>query len=484
MSRRPSSLILALDIGSSSVRSALFDNDGTRIKPSTASSNYAVRYTPDGGAELEPSALLRAAKNCLGQSLRHHTETASLRGVPILAVAGSAFWHSLIALGRKREPISPVFTWADSRSTADAAALREKLSERTIQHRTGCMLRAQFWPAKLRWLQRTQPQLFRRTTTWASPAGWLFGELFGVAAVSPSMASGTGLYNLRTGQWDPQLCQLCRVRPEQLDLVASVSTAVRPVHPQLRQIPVFTAIGDGAASNLGSGADRPGRIAVNIGTSAAARSILPQRAAPKRIPFGLFKYVVDDACVVIGGATSNGGNLRQWLLRTLQLSAADQKNALSRTAAAIDGLAVLPFWVSERAPSWPENLRGTITGLTAATTATDILRAATTSTYYRLAQILDELNRSLGETSGIIVSGGVLHSPAALAILADCLGQDLRICGELESSLRGAAIHALEKIGCEAKPLLPGRLVRHQPALSARHRERRRQQEDLEKRLR
>jgi gluconokinase len=211
---------------------------------------------------------------------------------------------------------------------------------------------------------------------------------------------------------------------------------------------------------------------------------LPKRGAPKRVPFGLFKYVVDEDRVVIGGATSNGGNLRQWLLRELKLSETAQKKALSRTAAAMDDLAVLPFWVGERAPTWPEDLRGTITGLSAATTAIEILRAATTSTYYRLTEILTELNRSLGERSEIIVSGGVLHSPAALPILADCLGQDLRVCRELESSLRGAAIHALEKMGFESKPVPVGRLVRHQPALTAQHVERRRRQENLERRLR
>ena len=77
----------------------------------------------------------------------------------------------------------------------DAARLREQLDERVIQERTGCMLRASFWPAKLLWLRRTQPKLFRRVARWVSPAEWIFEEIFGVRACSHSMASGTGLYN-------------------------------------------------------------------------------------------------------------------------------------------------------------------------------------------------------------------------------------------------------------------------------------------------
>jgi sugar (pentulose or hexulose) kinase len=79
----------------------------------------------------------------------------------------------------------------------------------------------------------------------------------------------------------------------------------------------------------------------------------------------------------------------------------------------------------------------------------------------------------------IIVSGGILHSPASLRILADCLGRDIHISRELESSLRGAAIYASQQLGGKPKPLAAGRVVRYDRALAAKHRERRSQQEAL-----
>ncbi len=457
-------LVLAIDLGSSSVRTALFRANGARLLPSSASRSYAIRYSADGAAELDPLILLRAARACFRETASKAPPNESIE-----LISGSGFWHSLLGLDKAGQPLTPVYTWADARAAPDAARLREEFSEREIQQRTGCMLRAPFWPAKLRWLRRTEPAVFRRVAVWISPASWIFRELFGVLATSASMASGTGLYQLATGQWDADFCHACDVDPVQLGPIAASF--------DIFNARVFTTIGDGAASNLGSGANGAGRLAINVGTSAAARLILPRSA---RVPRGLFKFVVDQQRVVVGGAISNAGNLRKWSLRELRLA---QDPPLDRAAAAHDALTVLPFWVEERAPTWPGEMRGALVGLTAVTSATDILRALTTSVFYRLGAIVDALARKFGEPGEIIVSGGILQSPEALAILADTLGRDLRRCREMESSLRGAAVRALEQSGAAVKALPAGRLVKHRPSLSERHRARRAEQEALERRL-
>lgn len=445
-------LVLALDIGSSSVRSALFTADGRQVKGAAATRQYSIRYTADGGAELDPVVVLRATKSCV----------AELKKQPV-AVSASAFWHGLLGVDHKNNPLTPIYTWADARSANAAAELREQFSERAIQLRTGCMLRAPFWPAKLRWLNRND------VARWLSPAAWIFEQIFGVSLTSHSMASGTGLYNLRERAWDEEVCEACGISREQLGKIEDARANV------------FAAIGDGAASNLGSGADRPGKIAINIGTSAAVRMITQKS---KQLPRGSFKYVVDEKRFVLGGAISNAGNLHRWCLGELKIKAdREAEKALTRMDAARDALTILPFWVQERAPTWPENLGGTIIGLRPVTSATDILRATTTSVFYRLALIVDQLEVALGRADEIIVSGGILHSPASLVILADSLGRDIRVCREMESSLRGAAIYALEHLGHEVTPLRAGKLVRHRPALAAKHRERRARQDELERQL-
>src|SRR3712207_6204523 len=123
MSRRSKSLVLAIDIGSSSVRSALFDERARRVPDTLASRQYAIRYSPDGGAELDPVILLRSTRACIRDTLRRKGASHA-KNSPVAAVSGSGFWHGLLGLDRAGRPFTPVFTWADSRSKTDAAQLR------------------------------------------------------------------------------------------------------------------------------------------------------------------------------------------------------------------------------------------------------------------------------------------------------------------------------------------------------------------------
>ncbi|MDQ3545013.1 MAG: gluconokinase [Verrucomicrobiota bacterium] len=460
-------VVLAIDIGTSSLRTALFDQKGRRLPRTNSHQVYRVRHFAGHGAELEAEVLLRAARKCLRQ-------TRGLTTRPIASVGGSGFWHSLLGLDRAGRPVTPVFTWADARGAEDAARLREKFDERALHQRTGCMLRASFWPAKLLWLRRTRPRLFRRVARWVSPAEWIFEEVFGVHACSHSMASGTGLYNFAQRDWDDEMLEVCGLTRAQLNRLRD--------KVEMNGITVYPAIGDGAASNLGSGASGKGVVAINVGTSAAVRAIL---TGDSPLPFGLFRFVVDGQRALLGGAVSNAGNLRAWCLRELRLPNDERAiEKLLRTAgtAAAD-LTILPFWVSERAPTWPEQLDGVIHGLTQATTAADLLHAATTAVCHRLAEILRELESAIGRAKKIVVSGGILQSPASLQLLADSLGRDLEICADREASLRGAALHALEQAGRKIAAPKCSKRVRANRALAARGRRQRERQRVLEELL-
>lgn len=453
-------LVFTFDIGTSSVRTTLVDGSGRRLHETTAQEGYRLRVTSGGGAELSPAVLKRAARLCAARTLAIYRERRALARFPISAAAASCFWHSLIGTDEKNRPLTPIYTWMDSRCRPDAAALRDELGERAIHARTGCMLRASYWPAKLAWLRRVDRALFSRVRRWMSPGEWLCGEFAGRAHCGLSMASGTGLLNAHTLGWDEALLERCHLAADHLNDLSEEPVASRGVRafPELTGARWYPALGDGAASNLGSGATRPGLAAINVGTSAALRVM---RAGPvKPFPFGLFCYRVDAARHLIGGAVSNAGNLRDWCLRTLCL----EKNQLERRLAArplpAHGLTVLPFFSAERAPGWEEEKRGRIDGLTFSTGALDILQALTEAGYYRIALIADLIVKQERIPPRFIVSGGILHSPSSLRRLANVLNRPLYPNAEAEASIRGAAIYALEREGASIPPLRPALPVR------------------------
>ncbi len=352
------------------------------------------------------------------------------------------------------------------------------------------MLRASFWPAKLRWLARTRGRAVRRVTAWQSPADWLRGRFCdgGSETTAPGMATGTGFFNPRTMAWDGPLLGRCGLEPGQLPVISENAVRVNRTFarrfPALADVPWWPAIGDGAASNLGSGATQPGRAAINVGTSAAFRVM--QEGPDAHSPLGLFCYRVDARRYVVGGAVSNAGNLRAWCKRELKLPASEAAidRALTARPGPLSSLVTLPFWSAERAPSWRENLAGVVEGLNQNTTALDLLQATTEAVFHRLALIAD-LSLVGASRPEIIVSGGILKSPGLLQRLADVLDRPVRPSLEPEATLRGAAIYALEKMGRNS-PVhsemrwLAGRAVRPRPKYAAQFARERERQRTLE----
>jgi gluconokinase len=345
------------------------------------------------------------------------------------------------------------------------------------------MLRSSFWPAKLLWLRRTQAPLFRKIKRWMSPAEWLQQQLTGAHRCALGMATGTGLFNPTRLRWDDSLLEHCGIKQQQLpelsDEPVLAAGALASEFPELRDVPWFPAIGDGAASNLGSDCTKPGLAAINVGTSAALR--IMRAGAVAKAPYGLFCYRVDADRFLVGGAISNAGNLRAWCLKELSTGDPQALEAeLSKRSTPDHGLTVLPFWTAERAPTWNEDLRGAILGISQSTSALDLLQAITEATYHRIAQIAESLAGSASSPPKYFVSGGIQHSRSALQRLADILNQPLHPNPEPEASIRGAAVFAMEKLAMPIEPLPLLTPLRPRKTIAARYAEDRERQAALE----
>ena len=482
--------VLALDIGTSSTRSAIYDARGVRHIETTAQVTYPLVTGSDGRAELRPSDIDRAVAQVVEKTLRawrRKKSSGTLGGIGV-----SCFWHSLLGLDAGGRPITPIYTWADSRCRHDATSVRKNPGEAVLHARTGCMARASFWPAKLLWLRRTQPGLFRRVARWVSPAEWIQQRWCGHATVSLSMASGTGLLDGHTLRWHRGLLKRCGINEARLnplsDAPVKVSAGRARRFPELASVPWYPALGDGAASNLGSGAVAPGLAAINVGTSAALRVVMAGKLAARGslAPSGLFAYRIDARRRLLGGAVSNAGNLRAWALRELKLpdDPAKLEKLLRARMGPAEGLTLLPFWMAERAPTWPEELPSAILGITQATSALDLLQALQEATYHRLAQIGAAVERAARRKLAFIVSGGIRHSPESLQRLANVLGRPVYPSDEPEASLRGAACFVLEQLGHAPPPAKRGRAIRPNPAAARAYFQARQRQMRLEEWLR
>jgi len=439
-------VVIALDVGTSSARAALYDGGGRPIPGRSHQVHYSPTVTPDGGVEHDAARLLDAVVACLDGV--HPNRPPEPRAVGV-----TTFWHGLLGFDAGGHPITPVYMWADTRSARDAQLLRGALDDEALHERTGCHLHSSYWPAKLRWISRERLSESRRVARWGSFGEFLELSLFGEATTSTSMASATGLFDQAGGRWDAEALAAAEIDEHRLFRLSGRAEARRGLRapwagrwPALRSARWFPAIGDGAASNVGSDCVDPTRIALNVGTSAAMRVVTRDPGVPPR---GLWRYRLDGARAVVGGATSEGGNVYAWCRQTLRLgSDEDVEAALASLPPDGHGLTILPHLAGERSPGWRDERRAAIGGLRLDTTGVEILRAALEAVALRLAMVYELLAPCAMRDHTIVASGGALsRSRAWTQIVADALGRTITWSSEPEATSRGAALLALEAIG-------------------------------------
>ncbi len=450
-------LILGLDIGTSSVRALLFDGVGRAVPSVMARRSYELHTTMEGAAEADPDELLDCTWACIDELL----DRAGFLSEGISGVAACTFVSNVLGVDAAGRAVTPLMTYADTRSADQADQLRQQLDELAVHQRTGCLFHSSYLPAQLRWLAHTRPEVFEDAVRWMSIGEYMEGRLFPTGhgnrretAVSYSVASWTGLLNRRTLAWDGPLLEVLPIDVEQLSALVDVDEPRRGLRhpfagrwPALRDVPWFPAVGDGAAANIGSGCVTPDTVALTMGSTTAVRIVTADKVG--YVPRGLFCYRVDRQRSLPGGALSEGGNVFAWMRKTLGMS--DRRN-LDASLAGMEpdghGLTILPFLAGERSPGWAGDARATVHGLTLATTPLDILRAAMEAVAYRIAAVFERLGPLLPDDLQIVASGGaLLSSPVWLQIVADVLGQPVVPSRVGEASARGAALLALEALG-------------------------------------
>jgi gluconokinase len=400
--------ILALDLGTSSVRALVLDPSASPLPGALARRKITVRVDAHGAATIDPAAYLAELVACLDEL----ADGGCLDGVGL--AAASAQWHSVLPLGADGEPAGPVLTWLDSRprpaggGPADPAAFHA---------RTGTWWHGLYWSVRLPWLRA---RLDGRAVRFVGLAEYVLSKLLDEAPMSVSQASGTGLLDLSRLDWDDEACALAGVRPGELPPLAPAGWRGRLRDDLARRWPALAGVawtapvGDGAASNIGSGAGDVRTAAVTVGTSAAVRLVQPSPpGAPlPPIPPGLWRYRLDHDRIVTGAAYSNGGNLYAWANRELRLPPGPAlEEALSRVPADT-GLRADPRLGGDRPPGSTPAGSGQVRGIGFTTTAVDVLAALLTAVCRQVAEDVAELESTLDAPVAVMLGGGAVAASA------------------------------------------------------------------------
>ncbi len=409
--------VVGVDIGTTSAKAAAFDADGAMHGRSDA--GYELHEPQPGWVEQDPVAVVDAVMGLVPEAG---------------PVAFSSAMHSLVGLDARDRPVTPLITWGDTRASVQAERLKAEHPE--LHARTGTPLHPMSPLAKLCWMRECEPETFAAARRWAGVKELVVHRLTGEWVIDHSVASGTGLMRLSTLDWDPEALALAGVEPGQLP---------RLVPAKQRLGDVIVGAGDGPLANLGVGAVEPGVAACSIGTSGALRLMVEDPAVDRA--GRIFCYALTPGRWTVGGAINNGGVVLEWLSETFHAPI----EALLDEAAAVppgsEGLIMLPYLLSERAPHWSALPRGAYVGLSHAHGRGHLVRAALEGVCQQLALVLASLDDAGYEVREIRATGGFARSELWRQTLADALGMPVGFTAAREGSAFGAALLGMEALG-------------------------------------
>jgi len=425
------SKVLGVDIGTTSAKAAAFDADGSmdavRERP------YELREPEPGWAVQDPLEVADAVLAVIEEA----------RAGAVEAVSFSTAMHSLVGLDADGAPVTDLLTWADTRATDEAERLRAEHPE--LHARTGTPIHPMAPLAKLAWFREHDQDTFAAVHRWCGIKDLVLHRLTGEWVMDHSAASGTGLMDLRKLEWDPEALELAGVRAEQLPRLVPAGEVLEGW-----ELPIVAGAGDGPLANLGVGAVRPGVAACSIGTSGALRVMVE---APEVDRAGrVFSYALTPGRWVVGGAINNGGVVLQWAQEALAPDLGDHAEAaLLELAEAVppgsDGLVMLPYLLSERAPHWSAVPRGAYVGLTRAHGRGHLVRAAVEGVCQQLALVLASVRDAGFEVRELRATGGFARSAFWRQLLADALGMSVGFPDSEQGSAFGAALVGMEALG-------------------------------------
>ncbi|MFG1627131.1 FGGY family carbohydrate kinase [Kribbella sp. NPDC049227] len=425
--------VLALDFGTSSSRAlVLTAGDAAPVPGALARHKISPTYGTGGSATLDLHQYVEGLLGCVDELQQNgHLDD-------IGAIVVSSQWHSIVALDNKGEALTPVVTWADTRSVD--LDLGSSFDEHAFHARTGSWLHRLYWTRRIPWLLSE-----------GSPAGFaglpdlVIERLTGERVTSVSIASGTGTLDLATGEYDDEALEIAGVKADRLPSIVPTGWTARlsPEYerrwPGLVGVPVHPPTGDGAASNVGTGGYDETTAAVTVGTSAAVRVVHPIDGAPE-LPWELWRYRVDDKRAVTGMAFSAAGNLHAWLTGVLRLTS-DEPTGVEIGATRV---IAVPFQAGTRPPATVPSGSGAYFGLSFDDTAADLLAASMQGASLEVDRGLRMLDSLFGRELSVVLGGGGIDASAWWRrCLTATFARPTTVCAEAEVGARGAAAVAL-----------------------------------------
>jgi glycerol kinase len=446
--------VLALDQGTTSSRAIVFDTQGAIA--AIAQREFDQVFPQPGWVEHKPEQITSSQFAVAVEAL----DKLGARPADVAAIGITNQRETTIVWNRETGvPIYNAIVWQDRRTADLCERLRREGRDSLIQQRTGLLIDAYFSATKIYWILDNVPGARMLANSGRLAFGtvdtWLIWKLTQgkLHATDVTNASRTMLFNIHTGEWDPELLALFGIPITMMPAVRSCSEVYASVSgvKGLEGIPIAGIAGDQQSALFGHHCASPGMTKNTYGTGCFMLQNTGTRAVPSsnRLVTTIAWKIGNTTEYALEGSVFIGGAVVQWLRDGLGLiRKSEDVEALANSVPDNGGVYFVPAFVGLGAPHWDSYARGSMFGLTRGTTAGHIARAAVESIAYQVADLLDAMGRDSGNpVQELRVDGGAAANNGLMQFQADILRVPVVRPAVTETTALGAATLAAQAVG-------------------------------------
>lgn len=450
--------LLSIDIGTTNIKAAVFGEDGKIYSQSLVEVN--VYSDPSGAATQDLEEIYNATLEAARRAVR-----LSGKRREIGVIVFSSQMHGAAILSRDLRPLTPLFTYLDTRPYRYAEYIEREYG-RKIYDETGCPPLFIYPLAKILWLKDVYEKInWGEAVLAISAKDYVISKFTGEYLVDLSTASGSQLLDIRRLKWSNLALGIAEIGEESLPQLIEGEKTPMEISPEASGIlgvkpdtSVLVGVSDAASHNFGVGLCSRDKLALNIGTSAAVRVASNTPITDSR-GMRFFCYYAGFQKWLVGGAINNAGLVLRWYRDNLggiekaasEILGENVYEIISREAELAEpvpgGLLFLPFISGERFPIRDPNIRGVIYGLNLSHGKREIIRAAMEGVAFTLRWIYEAMQEEGIDVGNIRASGGGAKHRVWRGIIADVFNLPVTYIRYENASLLGGAIVALRALG-------------------------------------
>ena len=437
------SYYIGIDLGTSSVKMLMADEKGNAVKSVTK--EYPLYFPHDGWSEQKPEDWWKAVKEGIAE-LTDGSDKSLIKGISF-----GGQMHGLVILDENDNVIRPAILWNDGRTQGEVDYLNNEIGKDKLSEHTANIAFAGFTAPKILWLQKNEPENFKRIKKIMLPKDYIAYMLTGVHSTDYSDASGMLLLDVKNKRWSKEMLDICgideSVMPKLFESYEVTGTLKEEIAAELGlngDTKVIAGAGDNAAAAIGTGTVKHGQCNISLGTSGTV--FISQDTFSVDDKNALHSFAHANGKYHLMGCMLSAASCNKWWLEEILKTkdyAGSQKDIKELGE---NNVFFLPYLMGERSPHNDPDARGAFIGMSMDNTQSDMTQAVLEGVAFGLRDSV-EVARAQGITiNRSTICGGGAKSPLWCNVVANIMNMEIVTLEKEEGPAMGAVM--LAAVGC------------------------------------